>query len=281
MKRSTIRSGAAAIVVGIAALAGPSLAAPPAAPAAASAPALEPKAVEILKACSARLAAARTIRFTAIATYESPSRLGPALAYTTLSRVTLQRPDRLLVVTPGDGAASEFYYDGKTMTAFAPAENLVAVAQAPPTIDAMLKVAYESAAIYFPFTDVIVSDPWADLSAGLREAFYIGQSQIVGGTTTDMVAIAGNGVFAQLWIGAEDRLPRRIRAVYAADPGQLRNDLAFLDWKLEGDVPAEAFVASRASGATPIAFARPDPKPPAGFPKAPKGPAPTTKRSAP
>ena len=77
--------------------------------------------------------------FTATATYESPSALGPPLVYTTISDVTLQRPDKLRVITPGDGPASEFYYDGKTMMAYAPAENLVAVADAPPTIDAALQ----------------------------------------------------------------------------------------------------------------------------------------------
>ena len=91
-------------------------------------PALEPKAIELLKASSARLAAARSMSFTAVVSYESPSRPGPPLVYTTRSDVTLQRPDKLRVISPGDGPASEFYYDGKTMVAFMPAENLVAVA---------------------------------------------------------------------------------------------------------------------------------------------------------
>jgi hypothetical protein len=119
---------------------------------------LEPKAIEILKASSERLAAAHTLSFTAVASYENPSRLGPPLVYTTTSDVTLKRPDKLQVITKGDGPASEFYYDGKTAMAFAPAENLVAVAEAPPTIDATLEAAYHYAAIYFPFTDVLVAD---------------------------------------------------------------------------------------------------------------------------
>ena len=44
------------------------------------------------------------------------------------------------MITSADGPASEFYYNGKTMVAFAPAENLVAIAEAPPTIDAALKM---------------------------------------------------------------------------------------------------------------------------------------------
>ena len=69
---------------------------------------LEPKAMEILKAACDRLAAARTMQFTTVVTYENPNRFGTPLAYTTKSEVTLQRPDKLKVLTPHDGPASEF-----------------------------------------------------------------------------------------------------------------------------------------------------------------------------
>jgi hypothetical protein len=228
-------------------------------------PVLEPKALEILKAASDRLAAAHTMSFTAVISYESPSLLGPPLVYTTTSEVTLQRPDKLRVLTPGDGPASEFYYDGKTMVAFAPAENLVATADAPPTIDAALKAAYDAAAIYFPFTDVIVADPYKGLADGLQYAFYIGQSRVVGGTTTDMVAIVNNWVFEQLWIGADDKLPRKARAVFLADPARLRHEMELSNWQLDATVPADAFASSSATSATRIAFTRPDVKLPPGL----------------
>ena len=137
---------------------------------------LEPKAIDILKAAGARLAAAHSMSFTAVVSYEGPSLLGPPLVYSTKSQVTMRRPDKLRVITLGDGPPSEFYYDGKHMMAFAPAENLVAVADAPPTIDGALKAAYDEALIYFPFDDVIVADPYKDLAEGLKHAFYIGQS---------------------------------------------------------------------------------------------------------
>ena len=225
---------------------------------------LEPKAIDLLKAMSARLASARTMTFTAVSTYESPTHIGPALAYTTISEVTLQRPDKLRVMTPGDGPASEFYYDGKTMMAYMPAENLVAVVDAPPTIDGALKAAYDSAAIYFPFTDVIVADPYQDIADGLKHAFVIGQSRVVGGTTTDMVAIVSDRVFGQVWIGTDDKLPRMLRAVYADDPSRLRHQVEFSNWRLDGQISADAFASSRAASAPRIPFARPDPVLPPG-----------------
>ena len=106
---------------------------------------LEPKAVEILKATSARLSGAHTLSFTANETFESMSRQGVPLVYANKSEVTLQRPNKLRVLQVGDGPSSEFYYDGKIMMAYAPAEDLVAVADAPPTIDKTLETIYHSA----------------------------------------------------------------------------------------------------------------------------------------
>ena len=223
-------------------------------------PSLEPKALDILKAASSRLAAAQTMKFNAVHFYESSSRHGHPLAFTTKSEVTLQRPDKLRVIMSADGPASEFYYDGKKMMAYAPAENLVAVADAPPTIDATLEQAYHSAAIYFPFADWIVADPYKEMSDGMPLAYYIGQSKVVGGTTTDMVAYIDHGVFIQAWIGAEDKLPRLLHAVYLDDPERLRHTLILSDWQLDAAVPPDTFTSSKAASANPMPFAHPHPE---------------------
>lgn len=220
-------------------------------------PALEPKAIEILKAASSRLASAHSMTFTAEVSYESPTRQGPPLVYATRSDVTLVRPNKLRVITPGDGPPSEFYYDGKIMMAYAPAENLVAVGDAPPTIDATLQAAFATAGIYFPFTDVIVTDPYKDISDGLTLAYYVGQSHVIGGITTDIVAYVTNGVFIQAWIGADDKLPRILRAIYLDDKLQQRHILVLSDWKLNPDVAADVFGTPAAATAKHIKFAHP------------------------
>jgi len=109
----------------------------------------------------------------------------------------------------------------------------------------------------------------------LKLAFYIGQSKSVGGTTTDMVAYANDDVFIQIWIGAEDKLPRRARAVYSADPVHLRHQLDLSNWQLDGTVPADAFATAKAASAKPIEFAAPAfVKPPPGKPRGKRKPAP-------
>ncbi len=216
---------------------------------------LEPKALEILKATSDKLAAAHTMSFTAVELFEHLTRQGAPLGYTTKYEVTLQRPDKLRVLKPADGPANGFYYDGKSMMGYAPAENLLAVADAPPTIDATLEKAYKLAGISVPFDDLIVANPYGDLVPGLIHAYYVGQSHVVAGITTDIVAYAGDGVFVQLWVGADDKLPRLVRAIYLDDPDHLRHELAITDWKLDEPVSADTFsLPSSAATAKHIPF---------------------------
>jgi hypothetical protein len=221
-------------------------------------PAIEPAALEKLKATSQRLAGAKSMSFTAITTYESPARTGQPLYYATLSVVEIQRPNKLRVITPGDGPASDFYYDGKTIMAYAPAANLVAIADAPPTINEAVKVAYDKAAIYFPFAEVLVPDPYKNLSEGLTSAFFVGQSHVVGDTITDIVAIANDNVQAEIWIGINDGLPRMIRAIYPKDPTQSRYEIQFSHWRLNPPTKDADFTSAEAMKAPRMQFARPD-----------------------
>jgi hypothetical protein len=220
---------------------------------------LEPRAMELLKATSERLAAARTLQFTAVAGYEYPSKLGPPILYTVRYDVAMQRPDKLRILIPGDGPASEFTVDGKQMIAYAPAENLAAFADAPPTVEAALLKAFTTAGIYFPFVDLLAADPYQALTQGAELAFVVGPSTVVAGVKTDIVVWANADVFLQLWIGSDDKLPRRVRATFRNDPLGLRHELDLSDWKLDAPVAPDVFVAAKAQSAGRMPFKAPGP----------------------
>jgi hypothetical protein len=227
------------------------------APAPAPTPVIEQKALDILKAAGAAIGGAKTLSFTATSTYERAARNGQPLYYSVMNEVSLQRPDKLRVIKPGDGPADEFYYDGKTMTAYIPSANLAATADAPPTIDKMLDAAWDKAAIYFPFVDAISDDPFAAASKGLKSLYYVGQSITVGGVKTDMIAGENAEIQAEIWIGADDHLPRLLRARYVNEPAQAHYETAFTDWKLNPQFPAGTFASEKAKAAQHIEFEPP------------------------
>ncbi len=79
-----------------------------------------------------------------------------------------------------------------------------------------------------------------------------------------MVAWANDDVFLQIWIGVDDKLPRRIRAVYGRDPLLLRHEMELSNWKLDAAMPAETFTSQKAQAAKRVAFQSPVPTAPTG-----------------
>ncbi len=77
---------------------------------------------------------------------------------------------------------------------------------------------------------------------------------------TDVVGYVTGDVFLQAWIGADDKLPRRMDAVYSNDKAKLRHVLELSKWELDGVVAADAFGSAKASAAKRINFSRPDAK---------------------
>jgi len=237
------------VVLGAACIAGllaPACAETPAASAPtakAAASAVAPAALDILKGMSETLAHAKSLSFNVRRAFDEPAANGQPLFYMVSSNVSLQRPDKLKVAVLGDGPPSEFYYDGKEFAVYLPTSNMIAVESAPANLEEMLEAAFNKAGIYFPFVDFIVADPYAAITEKLSSAFVIGQSSVVGGTTTDIVAIANPDFQAQLWIGAKDKLPRLIWIT--PTNGKSRSMIEFSNWRLN----AAGLKFARAPGA--------------------------------
>ena len=222
-------------------------------------PAIQPQALALLKATSDKLAAATALRFTAVTTYEAPARNGQSLYYSTLSKVTMQRPNKLRVITPGDGPASDFLYDGKDMLAYAPCRRSggrrSGAGRRWMRRSRRPRIRRRSS---FPFAEVIASDPYKNLAEGLTTAFVVGQSHVVGDTITDIVAITNENVQAEIWIGVDDGLPRMIRASYVKDPTHSPYEISFSDWQVNPTLTADDFTSLPAQKAPRMKFARPD-----------------------
>jgi hypothetical protein len=200
---------------------------------AAEGPAVDPKALEIIKAMSNRLSSARRLSFRARAVYDVPGKDKTPIYYATVSDVYFARPNMLRVMTIADGPMSELAYDGKEVAVFSPSENTLASGPAPDTIEGAIRLV-EEGGVDLPFADVLLNDSYKNFSEGLTSAFIIGQSSAVGSTKTDIVSITSPDAHAQLWIGVRDRLPRQIWVTYSKAPGNPRHAVEFFGWRLNG-----------------------------------------------
>jgi hypothetical protein len=226
---------------------------------------IDPKVTAILRASCDTLSAAQTMTFTAMNTYERVASNGQPLYSMVLNHVTLQRPDKLRALRLMDGIPKEFYYNGKTITVYLPSTDVVSVADAPPTIDQMLDAAWDVAGVSFSFANVIDSKLCAIIDKIVKSGSYVGQSSMVGSTTTDVVAIAGDNIQAEVWIGATDHLPRMVRASYPDMSTHPRYETDYSDWHLDAQVDAGDFASVKATTAKQMPFDPPGPGRPPGM----------------
>ena len=208
-----------------------------------AAPAIEPQARSLLDAMSRRLADAKSLSFNARTTYDVPTAHKTPVFLTTVSDVAFKRPASLRVATAGDGPATVFVADGKKMGRLDQAAGTLASKDAPQTIDALVRAAGEHG-LDLPFADVLLDKPFGDLSKGLTSAFVVGQSRVVGGTLTNIVSVADGTSHMQIWIGAQDNLPRQMVVSESRDGQTTRNIVAYANWRMEPPLRDNQFSAS-------------------------------------
>jgi len=219
-------------------------------------PSLDQRALDTLKLMSDKLSQAKSIRFESrsMIPVKAPNGIWVSLFGT--ARVVKEGADKLFAETRGDFFPYDFYFDGKTVTAYSPTKNFYAEKPAPGTVDDVIEAAYREEGKSFPYADILVAEPYKILVEGVTRAVYVGQSTI-GGVKTDHLFFSNKGVDWQIWIGAEDHLPRLVYANYLDDISEPSYTVGFLNWKVNDPVPAKTFVFQNSSKAVKVEFRNP------------------------
>jgi hypothetical protein len=220
------------------------------------------RALDTLKLMSDTITQAKNVRFQVRSMVPIKTSGGMWINLYGTSRVVKQGTDKLFVSTGGDLVAHEFYFDGKTITKYSPEKNVYAVKEAPGTIEDLIEKAYSESCISFPYSDLLISDPYAAMTEGLTSALYVGQSIVkplsgVQGSRTDHLAFSNKGVQWQIWIDAEDHLPRLVVATYLDDASEPSYTVEFGDWKLNEPVDSATFTFNNVSKASRVEYRNP------------------------
>ncbi len=215
---------------------------------------IDQKALDHLKRMSATLGAAKAFSFRTNSTVEVPAKNGQFVTLFANSEIALKRPNKLRAKVAGEVPNFDFIYDGSTIAAFAPNNNVYSISKAPETIDAMLPFVERETGIHFPSAYVLFSDPYAVLAKGLTSALVVG-SDTVEGVPCEHLAFRAPGVNWEIWIETGERaLPRRLAITYTDTTNFPRFLVEFSHWNLHPWLSDSDFEFKKPAGAREIAF---------------------------
>jgi hypothetical protein len=217
---------------------------------------MEPRAEEVLRAMSARLAGLDRFAFEAEESFDEIPDGEPRTQLTNVRRVALQRPNRLAVDSEGDTLQRAAWYDGQTATILDKAHNTYGQAEVPPTIDAALDALAERYGIESPLVDFLYRDPYAILTERVRLGRYVGLHRAAGALCHHLVFVQDT-IEWQIWIDAgDDPLPRKFVITYVREPSEPQYTAVLRKWNLAPVFPAGLFTFEAPPGAESAELAR-------------------------
>jgi len=155
-------------------------------------------------------------------------------------KLTVRRPDRLLVDGVGDDGARKVMYDGKTLVVVLVDQKKYMSIPVPDTLQGMLQVAVGHFGVDFPLADFILDAADKAFLTGITAGQEVDTSTIDGVPCRHLVFTQPPGIQLELWVEKNDQsLPRRLIVTYRSLPGQPIFVAEMSDWNFSVH-PADA-----------------------------------------
>jgi len=255
---STWKQSGAAVAFALGAL---TLSAPP--PARAQTSAVDPVAVQKLERMTKFLDGLQQFSVKTQSTVEDMHASGHRVDYDLAANVVVKRPDSLRAVRVGGVMDQRFYYDGKTLTLYNPAEKVYAVEKAPPTVEKMFDFARETVGIMLPAADLLYRGAFPLLTQDLKVAAVVGKT-VIDGVKCDHLLFSRPGVDYQIWIAEGDKpWPHKYTVTETGTPALLSITTELSGWSTSPAVSPADFKFVPPKGTQQIRFMSVEPMRPA------------------
>jgi hypothetical protein len=169
-------------------------------------------------------------------------------------KITVRRPDRLLVDATGDDGPRKLFYDGKTVVLALDAGNPYATLPVPDTITMMMHVVMGRFGVDFPLADFLTDAPDKAFLFGVTSGREVNQVAIDGVPCRHLVFSQPPGIELELWLEADRGVPRRLIVIDNTLPEKPRFIAEMSDWDFTVH-PADAeFAFTPPNGAKQMDF---------------------------
>jgi hypothetical protein len=170
-------------------------------------------------------------------------------------KVTVRRPDRLLIEVTGDDGSTKLFYNGKTVILFGVETKRYSSLPVPNTIQGMMKEVMGRLGVDFPLADFLTDNPAKSFLFGVTSGKEVGTVTIDGVPCRHLLFFQPPGVELELWVEKNDRsLPRRLIVTYRNLPGQPNFVAEFSHWDFSVQPTDAAFEFQPPEGAKEVAL---------------------------
>jgi hypothetical protein len=215
---------------------------------------IDPQATKLLKASTDFLASQQRFSVEARNTLEVVLTSGQKIQFGHAARMSVQRPNKLRADRTGDLVEQSFFFDGKSLTLFNPAEKYYATVPAPGTLEEMLDLARTQLDIVAPAGDLIYKNAYDILMTDVTQGFVVGKG-VVEGVRCDHLAFRAPHVDWQIWIQeGKEPLPRKLVITTRDVANAPQFSVVVTKWNLKPTFTAQTFSFSPPSGAKKVDF---------------------------
>lgn len=206
----------------------------------------------ILKGMADYVSSQQTIELTFDSDIEVITPLMEKIQFASSGDVLLSRPDRLRAHRVGGYADVSLFFDGKTVSIVGNHLNGYAQFVAPGSVDHLIEVLRAGHGVALPGADLLLSDPYRVLVAGVKEAKHIGRG-VIDGVECEHLAFRNFETDWQLWVEVGNTpIPRKLVISSKTVNSAPQYTLRIKSWKT-GFLPAKnAFVFTPPAGATKL-----------------------------
>ena len=206
------------------------------------------EANSILKKMSEYVSNQKTIEFTFDSDIEIITPRLEKIQFTNSGGALLSRPDNLRAYRVGGYADVALTFDGKTVSIFAKHINGYAQFDAPGTLDQLIE-ALQDHGVALPGADLLLSNAYEVLVAGVKEAKHIGLG-VVDGRECEHLAFRNFDTDWQIWVEVGERpIPRKLVITSKTLNNAPQYTLRVKTWKTEVQLEANAFTFVPPAGA--------------------------------
>ena len=211
-----------------------------------------PDAKAFLKSMSDYLSSQKTIEITFDSDIEVITPELEKLQFTSSGEVLMSRPDKLRAHRVGGYADVELFFNGKQVSIFG--RNLDGYAQfdATGTLDQLFEALRSGHGIALPGADLLLSNPYDVLVAGVIEAKDIGRG-VIDGVECEHLAFRNADTDWQLWVQVGDKpIPRKLVITSKTVASAPQYTLRVKSWKTGGTPATAAFTFTPPKGAVKL-----------------------------